>query len=81
MFIYISGSIKQKIIENIGFEIIKKNLEIFAQSKYYRDAQQQIHLTISEADELLIDHNFAQLFIYSKELVMSTLTPDGEIKH
>ncbi|CAF4986510.1 unnamed protein product [Rotaria sp. Silwood1] len=78
---YSIGSIKQKIIENIGFEIIKKNLEIFAQSKYYRDAQQQIHLTISEADELLIDHNFAQLFIYSKELVMSTLTPDGEIKH
>ncbi|CAF3749553.1 unnamed protein product [Rotaria sp. Silwood1] len=78
---YSIGSIKQKIIENIGFEIIKKNLEIFAQSKYYCNAQQQIHLTISEADELLIDHNFAQLFIYSKELVMSTLTPDGEIKH
>ncbi|CAF5151595.1 unnamed protein product, partial [Rotaria sp. Silwood1] len=38
-------------------------LEIFAQSKYYCNAQQQIHLTISEADELLIDHNFAQLFI------------------
>ncbi|CAF3791329.1 unnamed protein product [Rotaria sp. Silwood1] len=64
---YLISQIRTQAIAN-DLEILIQSLcsftlEIFAQSKYYCNAQQQIHLTISEADELLIDHNFAQLFI------------------